>query len=115
MPAVVSGHTTFIFSLTFLLHSHPSFPITCQINSALHENTESGSWKAVLVFFFSLRDIRHKSEDISLPGCFQEKDLVVFTNAVAMDRSDKAKSPEGHVLDGRDSSQCTASIRLMLQ
>lgn len=30
---------------------------------------------------------------------------LVFTNAIAMDRSDKAKSPEGHVLDYRDSSK----------
>ena len=53
---------------------------------------------------FSLRDVRHKSEDISLPRCFEEKELVVFTNVVAMDRLDKAKPPEGHILDHRDSS-----------
>lgn len=43
--------TTFIFVLNFLLHSHPSFSITCQINPVLHENTESGNWKMDNFFF----------------------------------------------------------------
>lgn len=35
----------------------------------------------------------------------QREEIVFSTNMVGTDKSDKAKSPEGHVLDHRDSSK----------
>lgn len=63
-------------------------------------------FSAVVVdfFFFLLRDVKHSSKNISLPGCYQEKEpILIFTHAVFKASSDKAtKSPEKQVLDLKD-------------
>lgn len=56
----------------------------------------------VVFVFFLLRDVKHNIKNISLPGCYQEKESI-FTHAVVKVSSGKAtKSPEKQVLDLKD-------------
>lgn len=74
---------------------------------------EHWKWQLKDGFFFSLRDVRNKSEPMSLPVYFLEKKLLFFTN---MDSLDKAMSPKGkQVLTGWVKSSCFNILNELLK